>query len=146
MKITEIHGFFFLNPCSFFNTSVFIHFSYSLYSFVSCFRLWPFRCSHVLSFILALLFLYILSLQTNLHLTAHRRRHNEALASNSLPEDQLTLLRSVWTSSVPPGKYLGLSRPFHFTSLPIHSSLIILQFDVVYFMTHSIDKDHVATW
>ena len=42
---------YFLNPCSFFNISVFIHvsFSYSIYSFVPCLCLCPFLCSCVLS-------------------------------------------------------------------------------------------------
>ena len=107
---------YFLNHCSFFNISVCISFSYSIYSIlcrvsVSAHFAVPL---FFLSFLLPL-FLYILSLQMNVHLTAHRTCYNEALASNSRPEDQLSLLRSVWTSSVPLDKYLSLSHD-HFIS------------------------------
>ena len=115
---------YFLNPRSFFNISVFISFSILFIPLCRVSLNAHFAVPvFFLSFYL-LLFLYILSLQMNLHLTAIRRRFNEALASNSRPEDQLTLLRSVWNSSVSLGKYLEI---FHDHFISRHYQFIYRQ-------------------
>jgi len=133
----------FSNPCSFVNISVFMPFSYSIYSFVPCFCLCPFRCPCVLSVILSLLFLYILSSQMNLHIADVVTKLSPQISGRKtvIPADVCMEIFS-------PSRQISqtISRPFHCTSLPIYFSLIILQFDVVYFQTHSINRDHAATW